>query len=107
MISCLQKMCIDTIINRDDFYNIDLYQQLPYHLAEEIYREKHRKLMSKTLLYFDRINKTLNVSNNQTGDIMLSSIKYLVGEDFFSYDHLLVRYKFKNTNTFTFSFIQM
>jgi hypothetical protein len=99
MINSLQKMCIDTITRQTD-----LYTELPSHLADDIYREKHRQLMSKTFGYLKRINDQINNGAHQP-DISICNIKYLVGHDFFSYDHLLVRYKFKNICTF--SFIQI
>ena len=101
MTPSLQTLCKRCILNNPNFYQIDLYAVLPFHLANEIYLEKHKQLMLTTFVYFDKINAIVNKNN----DVSLCNIKYLVGEDFFSYDHLLVRYKFKNT--YTFSFIQI
>lgn len=106
--SSLQELCITHILNNSTHFD-NLTSFLPKHLVQYIYFRKHKRLMSDTLNYFIKINKVmndnLNISNNR--DLSIYQITYLVGTDFYSHNHLLVKFKTDNSKNFVYNFIQM
>lgn len=103
-VKTLMSICIDKIVDNYDRFSNDIYGS---HLEDQIYFTQHKRCMKKTLDYLDLINRNINKTTNDKKDDhkTIYSIKYLRGEDFFSYDHLLVRY---SSGRFTgVTFIQM
>jgi len=89
-ISSLQNLCINYIVEKVNNNNLALKTQLSfYYFEEHILFIQHKKKMTETLRYFDLVNDNIN---NSDRNISILSIKYLRGEDFFSYNHLLVTF---------------
>lgn len=94
----LQNMCINNIIEKDLNYT----NKIPKHIEQEIDFTKHKNNMKKTFGYFNNIQKWIN----DNPDVIIKNVRYLPSQDFFSYDHLLIRYS--NTVGLTsFHFLQM
>lgn len=101
----LMDICMDKILDNYDSLSNEIHGN---YLEDEIYFTKHKRSMQSTLDYLDLVNKNINnvnKGNRKNDDKTIYSIKYLRAEDFFSYDHLLVRYTSRGFTGFI--FIQM
>lgn len=85
----LQDTCIDYIVKKIDDDPILKNNIIDYHFEERIFFIKHKMKMSCILQYIELVNSDIN--NNYNNPSILS-IKYLVSQDFFSYNHLLVTF---------------
>jgi hypothetical protein len=93
----LRNICINTVIEK----KLDYLNCVPLHIEEEIDMLKHKNKMKNTLSYFYKIQKW----TSDKSDVIIKNVRFLPSQDFFSYDHLIVRYANKFGNSFT--FIQM
>ena len=85
----LQDLCIDYIVKTIDHNSVLKKDLADYYFEEHIFFIKHKMKMSQTFRYLQLVNNDIN-NNSRNASIL--SIKYLVAEDFFSYDHLLVTF---------------
>jgi hypothetical protein len=100
----LIDICMDKIVDNYDSFSNEIYGT---HLEYQICFTKHKRDMDSTFRLLNLVNKSVNKpnTNSENYDKTIYKIKYLKGEDFFSYDHLVVRYN--NGRNKTFTFIQM
>jgi hypothetical protein len=95
----LKDLCVNTIIEKNiDYDNSKLVNEL----VNEIDFIKHKNNMKKTFDYFNQIQKW--ASDKQ--DIIIKNVRYLPSQDFFSYDHLMIRYS-TTPGSSSFNFIQI
>lgn len=85
----LQDICIDYIVKRIDNDHILKNNIIDYHFKERIFFIQHKKKMSCILRYIEFVNNDIN---NNYNNASILSIKYLVAQDFFSYNYLLVTF---------------
>jgi hypothetical protein len=95
----LKDLCVNTIIKKNiDYDNTKLVNEL----VSEIDLLKHKNNMKKTFGYFNHIQKWISDKQN----ISIKNVRYLPSQDFFSYDHLIIRYS-TTPGSSSFKFIQI
>jgi len=100
-VQTLKNICIESIIENDykiPLVNINLQERF------DLLKIKHKRTMKKTIDLLNKIYDSLSKSN--IDNITLHKISYLKAEDFFSYDHLLIKYS-KTSRSKSFKFIQL
>jgi hypothetical protein len=85
----LQDLCIDYIVKKVDNDYILKNNIIDYHFEERIFFIQHKKKMSCILRYIEFVNNDIN---NNYNNVSILSIQYLVSQDFFSYNYLLVTF---------------